>query len=112
MTLNISALIPRQDDSKSENRATDHLSVYVKLAVNSIALAAQVTGFVVWPLLEIQEKPQLWALPVATILISCGWWENYCVSAKNSGKCPRIKRVHCGLRAIIHMTERDLWDPM
>jgi hypothetical protein len=93
MTLNVSALIPRQDDSKLENKATDNISMYVKLGINLMALAAQVTGFVVWPLLEIQEKPQLWALPVATLLISCGWWENYYVSVKNSGKRPTITRT-------------------
>lgn len=99
MTSNISALIPRQDANKGGNRAADHVSVYVRIAINSTALAAQITGFVVWPLLEIQEKPQLWVLPIATIFISCGWWETYYVSAKNSGKHPTIKHPHCSLDA-------------
>jgi hypothetical protein len=98
-TWNISDLIPRQDVNKGGNRAADHFSVYVRIAINSMALAAQITGFVVWPLLEIQEKPQLWALPLATIFISCGWWENYYVSTKNSGKHPPIKQPRCGVDA-------------
>jgi hypothetical protein len=100
MTSNISALIPRQEVNKGGNKAAEHFSVYVKIAINSMALAAQITGLVVWPLLEIQEKPQLWVLPLATIFISCGWWENYYVTAKNSGKHHTIKLTHCGLEAI------------
>lgn len=38
-------------------------------------MAAQVTGFVVWPLLE--DRPVLWVIPIAAFMISCGWWENY-----------------------------------
>lgn len=48
---------------------------FVKMIVDLVAIAAQVTGFVVWPLLE--GKPSLWLIPVASILISLGWWENY-----------------------------------
>jgi hypothetical protein len=96
-SLNISALIPRQEENKGGNKAAENFSFYVKLAINSVALAAQITGFVVWPLLEIQEKPQLWVLPIATIFISCGWWENYYVSAKNSGKHHTINHLHSGL---------------
>lgn len=85
-------MIPPQEDSKGGKKAAECVSYYVKVGVNAMALAAQITGFVVWPLLEIQEKPQLWALPVAIALISCGWWENYCVTAKNSGK--RYKTIY------------------
>lgn len=99
MTSNVSALIPRQEMSKGGMKAADQVSVYVRIAINSMALAAQITGFVVWPLLEIQEKPQLWVLPLATIFISCGWWENYYVSSKNSGKRTTIKHPHYGLEA-------------
>lgn len=100
MASNISAVIPRQEGNKGGQKAADHFSVYVKIAINCLALAAQMTGFVVWPLLEIEEKPQLWALPLATIFISCGWWENYYASAKNSGKHPTIKHPHCGQEAL------------
>jgi chitin synthase len=47
----------------------------VKVLVDLAAIAAQVTGFVVWPLLE--NRPVLWLIPVAAFMTSCGWWENY-----------------------------------
>lgn len=46
-----------------------------KVLVDLAAIAAQVTGFVVWPLLE--DRPVLWMIPVSALMISCGWWENY-----------------------------------
>ncbi|XP_077301033.1 hyaluronan synthase-like protein kkv isoform X2 [Arctopsyche grandis] len=48
---------------------------FVKMIVDLVAIAAQITGFIVWPLLE--GKPSLWLIPVASVLISLGWWENY-----------------------------------
>jgi hypothetical protein len=46
-----------------------------KVLVDLAAIAAQVTGFVVWPLLE--DRPVLWMIPVSAFMVSCGWWENY-----------------------------------
>lgn len=46
-----------------------------KIIMDLAAIAAQVTGFVVWPLLE--DRPVLWMIPVSAFMISCGWWENY-----------------------------------
>lgn len=54
------------------------------MIVDLVALAAQATGFVVWPLLEGREKPELWLIPFSVILISCGWWENYVNIPKDS----------------------------
>lgn len=88
---NIPGLIPRQEDKIGGKRAAESFSFYFTLAINSLALAAQVTGFVIWPLLEVEDKPQLWILPIAILLISCGWWENYYVAAKNSGKFRTVK---------------------
>lgn len=50
---------------------------YLKMAIDLLAIAAQATGFVVWPLLEGNKTPELWLIPVTVFLISCGWWENY-----------------------------------
>ncbi|KAJ9577214.1 hypothetical protein L9F63_006188, partial [Diploptera punctata] len=52
----------------------------LKLFLNMTAVAAQITGFVVWPLLENNLK--LWMIPVAVALISCGWWENFMPAAE------------------------------
>nr|AGB51153.1 chitin synthase 1 variant B [Bactrocera dorsalis] len=47
----------------------------VKVLIDMAAIAAQVTGFVIWPLLE--NRPELWVIPIACVMISCGWWENF-----------------------------------
>nr|AKR54211.1 chitin synthase 1 variant b [Helicoverpa armigera] len=48
---------------------------FMKVIVDMAAIVAQVTGFIVWPLLE--NKPVLWLIPVSSLCISLGWWENY-----------------------------------
>nr|NP_001296068.1 uncharacterized LOC105380296 [Plutella xylostella]API61825.1 chitin synthase 1 [Plutella xylostella]API61826.1 chitin synthase 1 [Plutella xylostella]BAF47974.1 chitin synthase 1 [Plutella xylostella] len=48
---------------------------FMKVIVDMAAIGAQVTGFILWPLLE--NKPVLWLIPISSICISLGWWENY-----------------------------------
>lgn len=48
---------------------------FLKVIIDLIAIAAQATGFVVWPIVE--KKPDLWTIPLTIFLISLGWWENY-----------------------------------
>ncbi|VVD01781.1 unnamed protein product [Leptidea sinapis] len=48
---------------------------FVKVIADIAAIVAQVTGFIVWPLLE--NKPVLWLIPISSLCISLGWWENY-----------------------------------
>lgn len=47
----------------------------MKSLVDIAAIAAQVTGFVVWPLLE--NRLELWVIPIAAFCTSCAWWENF-----------------------------------
>lgn len=47
----------------------------IMIVVDVLAVSAQVTAFVVWPLLD--GKPALWCIPVACSLISLGWWETF-----------------------------------
>lgn len=47
----------------------------IKVIIDLAAVAAQVTGFFVWPLLE--GSTELWLIPMACLMVSCGWWENY-----------------------------------
>lgn len=47
----------------------------IKVIIDLAAIAAQITGFVVWPLLE--NRPVLWMIPIAAVMTSCAWWENY-----------------------------------
>ena len=66
------------------SRSHEKSKRFIKVIVDLVALAAQATGFVVWPLLEGREKPELWLIPFTVILISCGWWENYVNISKDS----------------------------
>lgn len=47
----------------------------IKYILDAISIAFQFTGFVIWPL--ISRDKELYFIPVATILVSCHWWENY-----------------------------------
>lgn len=47
----------------------------IKVIIDLLAISAQITGFVVWPLLE--NRPILWMIPIAAVMTSCAWWENY-----------------------------------
>ncbi|KAG8237767.1 hypothetical protein J437_LFUL017831 [Ladona fulva] len=47
------------------------------IILDVLAIIAQGTGFVIWPLSEGGSKPQLWAIPFALLFISAGWWENF-----------------------------------
>lgn len=60
----------------------------VKMGLDFLAILAQVSAFIVWPLTE--GKPVLYTIPVAVTLISFGWWENY-VSEKS--KIPLISNL-------------------
>ncbi|XP_063529252.1 chitin synthase chs-2-like [Cydia strobilella] len=46
-----------------------------KIVLDVLAVSAQVTSFVVWPLLD--GTTVLWLIPVVAVFISLGWWENY-----------------------------------
>ena len=43
------------------------------------AILGQATGFIVWPIIEYQKgnTAACWAIPLAVVLTSLGWWENY-----------------------------------
>jgi chitin synthase len=48
---------------------------FLKVIIDLAAIAAQATGFVVWPIIE--QRADLWIIPIAIFLVSLGWWENY-----------------------------------
>lgn len=50
---------------------------FAKVIVDMVAIAAQITGLVVWPLVEGDKKPGVWLIPASAFLTSVGWWENY-----------------------------------
>lgn len=57
---------------------------FVKVIVDILAIVAQVTGLIAWPLLE--NKPALWLIPISSLCISLGWWENYVTRQSPIGK--------------------------
>lgn len=69
-------------NTKGCTTRSEKTEVYMKALVDMVAIAAQATGFIVWPFLEAGQRPNLWLIPVSLFCISCGWWENYV--AKNS----------------------------
>jgi chitin synthase len=50
---------------------------FAKVVVDMVAIAAQITGLIVWPLVDGDKKPGVWLIPAAAFLTSVGWWENY-----------------------------------
>lgn len=45
------------------------------MCLDLAAIIAQVTGFIVWPL--IHPNSNLWCIPIALFLTSVVWWENF-----------------------------------
>lgn len=68
----------------------------VKSLVDIAAIAAQITGFVVWPLLE--NRPVLYVIPIAALMTSCGWWENYVSPQSPFGFVRGLGRIKEDLR--------------
>ncbi|BES88625.1 chitin synthase [Nesidiocoris tenuis] len=64
-------------NTKGCSSRSEKTEVYMKALVDIVALAAQATGFVVWPILEGGHRPNLWIIPATLFCISCGWWENF-----------------------------------
>jgi len=49
-----------------------------KVFIDVLCLSAQATGFFIWPIVEIgRGHTKAWTVPVAILLVSAGWWENY-----------------------------------
>ncbi|OQR69615.1 hypothetical protein BIW11_04333 [Tropilaelaps mercedesae] len=47
----------------------------LRVLLDFFCVCAQAVGFVVWPFLV--ESDRAWTIPVACLLVSCRWWENY-----------------------------------
>ncbi|XP_066155137.1 chitin synthase chs-2 isoform X1 [Euwallacea fornicatus] len=70
------------------SRNNKESSRFIKVIMDLIAISAQATGFIVWPIIE--NRADLWIIPITIFLISMGWWENYI--SKHS-PLPFIKRL-------------------
>ncbi|CAH0725885.1 unnamed protein product, partial [Brenthis ino] len=82
---------------------------FVKVIVDMAAIVAQVTGFIVWPLLE--KKPVLWLIPISALCISLGWWENYVTRKSPIGIIKSLARLKDELNHTRYFTYRiiSLW---
>ncbi|CAG9760021.1 unnamed protein product [Ceutorhynchus assimilis] len=56
-------------DSKKKDALVTNVS-------DIVALLAQISALIAWPLVQ-RNNQALWLIPVCTILISFGWWENF-----------------------------------
>ncbi|CAK1549970.1 unnamed protein product [Leptosia nina] len=57
------------------SRDSSHPRYYIIMMLDILSASAQITAFVVWPLLD--GTSVLWTIPVACIFISLTWWENF-----------------------------------
>ncbi|XP_046481507.1 chitin synthase chs-2-like isoform X1 [Neodiprion pinetum] len=76
MLTNCLCFVPGLLGLLSRYKKRDKPILFLLFIVDVAALAMQVTGFVVWPFVYI-SNPALWLTPVALVLVSCRWWENY-----------------------------------
>jgi hypothetical protein len=63
---------------------------YVRQTINGLAVAAQVTGFLVLAIIIDGDLSLAVVHPIALFLISCGWWENYMAATKIPGNQAKI----------------------
>lgn len=76
MLTNCLAFVPALFSLLSRNNKENRR--LIKVIVDLAALGAQATGFFVWPFVEISRgKTKAWTVPVAILLVSASWWENY-----------------------------------
>ncbi|KAG7308892.1 hypothetical protein JYU34_006158 [Plutella xylostella] len=81
----------------------------LKIVLDVLAVSAQVTAFVVWPLTT-ENSGELWFIPVACVFISLGWWENYInyVDKKSSMFLIMLHNLRGNLKKSRYYTERAL----
>ncbi|KAG7158769.1 Chitin synthase chs-2-like, partial [Homarus americanus] len=77
---NNAVISPGQFLSGLLSRTKKDSHVFLKVLMDLLALACQLTGFVVWPIVEYGKDPnswRIWLIPLAIFFTSFGWWENY-----------------------------------
>ena len=64
---------------------------FLKTVCDIAAILGQATGFIVWPIIEYQRGNvnACWSIPLAVVLTSFGWWENYVDKKSRVSKCIR-----------------------
>ncbi|XP_049868807.1 chitin synthase chs-2-like [Pectinophora gossypiella] len=79
-----------------------------KILLDVLAISAQVTAFVVWPLLH--KTAKLWIIPFACIFVSLGWWENFIsyVDKDSSTTVQYLAELRDALKKTRYYTQRTL----
>lgn len=57
------------------SRSPHSVNSTLKMTLDLVAIFAQVSAFIVWPIVE--GKTILYLIPISLIFISFGWWENF-----------------------------------
>ncbi|XP_023936674.1 chitin synthase chs-2 isoform X1 [Bicyclus anynana] len=86
------------------SRSSRDTKRFMKVIVDMAAIVAQVTGFIVWPLLE--NKPVIWLIPISALCISLGWWENYVSRQSPIGIIKSLARIKDELNYTRYFTYR------
>ncbi|XP_063977240.1 chitin synthase chs-2 isoform X2 [Diachasmimorpha longicaudata] len=103
MLTNCVSFVPGLLGLLSRNKSKDESKRFVLVLVDLAALAAQASGFVVWPLLD-SSRHSLWLIPASLVLVSCGWWENYVSMQSPIGLVRTLSRVKKDLRLTRYFT--------
>ncbi|XP_071565855.1 chitin synthase chs-2 [Temnothorax nylanderi] len=103
MLTNCVCFVPGLLGLLSRNKSKGESKRFVLVLVDIAALAAQATSFVLWPLLD-SSRRSLWLIPVALLLVSCGWWENYVSTQSRISLIRSLGRVKKEMRLTRYFT--------
>ena len=77
----------------------------LKMILDLGAILCQLTGFVIWPLVEHwRGNDKLWVIPLAIFCVSAGWWENYVDRRAPIGLVKRLGKVKERLKKTRYFT--------
>lgn len=61
------------------SRNSDEENMYfLKIVADVLAIFGQISAFIYWVVIDTESSNLKFSLPISCILISCGYWENYC----------------------------------
>ncbi|KAG6452556.1 hypothetical protein O3G_MSEX007672 [Manduca sexta] len=104
MLMNAMCAIPALLNIFTRDRMDSKFSI--KLILDVLAISAQATAFVVWPLME--RTPVLWTIPVACVLVSLGFWENFVDTYNKSYVFTVLQELRDNLKRTRYYTQRVL----
>ena len=77
----------------------------LRVMMDLIAIGCQATGFFIWPIVEMGlGNRKTWTVPLAILLISFGWWENYVDRRSRSMLIKRLAGIKDRLKRTRYFT--------